>query len=503
MGNVKSIISCCNQRKKKTQFKIIISNEYELQCFVITPENEQIQIKLNREDEENNDFQPITIRFDMNEIIIGEDNYEPIEFMRNWIERSEDYDEYEIQFRNKEYHLIPEVLFALIINEYKKVVEKDFIIDQTVFDIQILTNEMFINRLKISLESIGLNGFMYNIPEFIYTEQAELLFEIIDEYNQFQKYKRILKRAQQLMSSKKKKHLLEINNNEIFTEESFENIIKQFSFQERNQLKLCELDNYCIFISSQYFTTLQDHINLIQTCKRLELNMTKYHYNPISLSNKSRQYFPNIQTLYLFSYHDCLFENDQQIIDRKIISMSFYNLTQTQINQIEKWTQLQVMTTVFDSTVDNWSEETSVFNEKINGKKQLLFLIEDEENEKFGYYLNTSIDLHYIGKNRKTDNHSFHFNLQSTNKHLKQPMKFEIKDIENGGYCLCDNNDDYLIYIGDIELFKQNRKYKSYCCQMNEYFNYQGINKALCGKKKNEYGEMCFNLKRIVVIQMG
>ena len=86
---------------------------------------------------------------------------------------------------------------------------------------------------------------------------------------------------------------------------------------------------------------------------------------------------------------------------------------------------------LFDSDIDNWDEDTSIFNERIVGKKQLLFIIEDEDSEIFGYYLNTQIIQQY--DKQETDYKTFHFNLQSKNNRLDKPMKFEINDRKKGG----------------------------------------------------------------------
>ena len=53
-----------------------------------------------------------------------------------------------------------------------------------------------------------------------------------------------------------------------------------------------------------------------------------------------------------------------------------------QKKQLEEWTNLKIGETIFDSDHDDWSINTSVFNDKIIGRKQLLFIIKDERNEK-------------------------------------------------------------------------------------------------------------------------
>ena len=86
----------------------------------------------------------------------------------------------------------------------------------------------------------------------------------------------------------------------------------------------------------------------------------------------------------------------------------------------------------------------------------LVFLIEDKDGEKFGYYLNREVIEKY-GKLIETDNKTFEFNLES-NGRLQQPMKFEIKNLYRGGYFLYQKSDDWLVKLGDILLKKENNK---------------------------------------------
>ena len=141
-------------------------------------------------------------------------------------------------------------------------------------------------------------------------------------------------------------------------------------------------------------------------------------------------------------------------------------------------------------------------NEKIIGKKQLTFIIEDEENEIFGYYYNTEV-LESYSWWQETDNKSFHFNLQSNNNRLNEPMKFEIKNLIKGGIILCDPSNVDLIGIGNIGLYKEDSKNESHCYKNKNYFNYHGVKNALCGKEPDEYGNYFFTPKRILVIQMN
>ena len=79
-------------------------------------------------------------------------------------------------------------------------------------------------------------------------------------------------------------------------------------------------------------------------------------------------------------------------------------------------------------------------------------------------------------------------------------MKFEIIDLKFGGYYLWEKIISELIYLGDINLSKENKKNSSCCCQNEWKFNYHGIENALCGKTIGCGGK--FTPKRIIVLQM-
>ena len=207
----------------------------------------------------------------------------------------------------------------------------------------------------------------------------------------------------------------------------------------------------------------------------------------------------------------------QRIEDQYKILLSSYNtynfkyfrekqfktlLDEKEINQLEEWTGLKCSDIIFNSDVDNWKIDTSVFNERIIGKKQLIFLIEEIEGEKFGYYLNTEIVENHDKKMKSTDSNSFHFNLESKDNRLNGPKRFEIKD-QRVGYYLYTNSNKRLLFLGNIIICKENDKNESYYVQNNDQFDYHGIENALCRKSKTEdERKIYFIPKRILVIQM-
>ena len=699
-------------------FKINITNEFKLQCSLIDSEDKEQFISLH-----NNQQQEYTpcISFHNNIISICEENKENnIYFIEDFIQNPDTDQYYSIIFQNKQYSLIAEVLFSIIIDEFKQKIEKQFIIHETIVQIP-SRDSLLSDRMRSSLEAIGLKNIYINSSTFDYTLQGQYLHELIQKKTQMTKLQKKLNKAKELYPKGSDKiNQIIISQYDDLSEELIEReIIKLFDTKERTQMKLTTLDNYCLFISSRYLETLEDHQNFTKVTKRLERNMEKFHYNPISVTEKTIDFFPNVETHHIYKENDCylkggrviqyvdwkrigLYEskeiqernkekkiefkglswtkndvkkeqkklnpqqswketiniqipngiqeiengafdefgwlirsikipesvkylphhcfdkckilkqlilpetlihidndafihldelqeltisswfkvngnllsivNDECLysvqLPRKIqfvynnqtnhicvksidplISYSIpsnvtklsdycfanshslkqlegidqikefgkccfsprmkdileplnlskeeklfimYGLKQSEINQLEEWTNLSLDTILFDSIIDNWSENDSDLNDKIIGKKQLIFLIEDEKNEKFGLYLNTEIEDHY--RRQTTDFQSFHFNLES-NRRLLFPCVFDIIDTSYA-LRLKRENDSQLIQIGDIYLYKDISKDESFCEENYDHFKYYGIGNALCGNEK-------FIPKRILVIQMN
>ena len=201
------------------------------------------------------------------------------------------------------------------------------------------------------------------------------------------------------------------------------------------------------------------------------------------------------------------FSNEYQHLEEKvkILKMKEFNISPDQIKQLEDWTSLSCGDILFDSDKDNWNVNTSILNEKIIGKKQLIFLIETDESEKFGSFINCQIERKY--SKQELDDKSFLFNLQSNNNRLSQPKKFEMKtnldksSNKNANIQLLQESNDLLISFSDFNLYKQSKRHYSYCIQENDKssFDYQNINKALCGKSNVKER---FIPRRILIIQM-
>ena len=276
-------------------FKIVITNNYKLKCYSIDSEDKETFIQITNE--ERDEYTPI-INFENSFIsICQEGKEESFDFIQKWIENPEDFTEKKISFQNKEFQVLPEVLFALIISDFKKRIEKNNIINDTVVEIP-SRDCLIAERVRTSLESIGLRNIFINPFSYDYTKQSEQLIELLEMKNNSDKNKTMMERAK-IIDPKSKEKIENIQHKIID-----ESMSKYFSLEERKKLKLVQLDNYCLFIASRYLETVEDHINLVFVSKRLEKNMEKFHYNPTSVNQKTMTFFPNIETLHTYNRND-------------------------------------------------------------------------------------------------------------------------------------------------------------------------------------------------------
>ena len=163
---------------------------------------------------------------------------------------------------------------------------------------------------------------------------------------------------------------------------------------------------------------------------------------------------------------------------------------ENEIKQLQEWSSMKCGEVVFDSDKDNWNPNTSVFDDKVMNRSNLIFVVEDTSNNKFGLYTTTKVEKY---DSYHTDQNAFLFSLKS-NGRLNDMQKYNIS-FKKYGFYLCHKSNENIFWIGngsDICIKKKGNP-GSYCNQRG--FNYQGISNALCGGSK-------FTPKRITVIQM-
>ena len=184
-------------------------------------------------------------------------------------------------------------------------------------------------------------------------------------------------------------------------------------------------------------------------------------------NNKMNNKNANVGIFIYNIINDIIFQNNIENESKKIISNNSNIPLEKNINKIlnlkknsgfqlkeyeqniENWTNKKIKSIVFDSDIDNWNTGRD-FSKYIIGKSNLLFMIDDMENNRFGGYISSQIT--------KTDEYiddpkAFIFSLQS-NKRLSQPAKFGIKSPEYAFISLT-THDRYIFAFGagfDIKL---------------------------------------------------
>ena len=183
-------------------FKITINNQNKFKCSIINiNNNNEFTFNLQQNQDE---YSQLSISFNMNEIIVDEGIKDSIEFINDLIEHPEEFKQYKITYQGQEYEVIAEVLLALIFYQYKNKIEKEFIIDETILQFETEEeNNMLINRIKVALEAIDCRLNEFEIPEYDYQEQGEILQKILDKYIEYNKYKNIIRKSNQIELNKK------------------------------------------------------------------------------------------------------------------------------------------------------------------------------------------------------------------------------------------------------------------------------------------------------------
>ena len=78
---------------------IDINKHNNIKCSIIDSENKEQQIKIN--ENQQDEYSPISIAFDMNEIIVNEQREDSIDFFDDLIANPEDFKQYKINYQNK------------------------------------------------------------------------------------------------------------------------------------------------------------------------------------------------------------------------------------------------------------------------------------------------------------------------------------------------------------------------------------------------------------------
>ena len=201
------------------------------------------------------------------------------------------------------------------------------------------------------------------------------------------------------------------------------------------------------------------------------------------------------------------FEKEKNEIEKRRVEIKNVQaikemLTNEEKQQLEKWTNKKCKEVVFDTNVDNWDKETSVFHEKVLNKQNLLYVIEDTNKNKFGAFSPLALTKY---SSWTQDPNCFIFSLKSNGRYNGM-IKCEKTTTDKYAMYLYDKSNNYLFGVGSghqIAFYKQSVKSNSYCQQNysgnTHYFDYHGHEKLLCGTYYPQY----YTPQRLIVIQMN
>ncbi|KAL7714421.1 hypothetical protein QTN25_008077 [Entamoeba marina] len=131
-----------------------------------------------------------------------------------------------------------------------------------------------------------------------------------------------------------------------------------------------QLDSYSVLISSKYFRTEQDFINLICVNSKFKETTEKLRFNPIPI--KSTKLFPKIQTQYLYDKNDTKMEgidnyeiwytiNYDEYLKYKENNIIFHNIIYTEDNMEQYGKEIpNVVTILGDKCFNNCKSLTSI-----------------------------------------------------------------------------------------------------------------------------------------------
>ena len=177
--------------KLKT-FKIVITKQNTIQCFLIDSENKEEIIQIQ---ENQNEYIP-SILFDKTTIHICPNNTN-INIIKDLFDEPYNYRKYSIEYQLQKYQVIFEVLFGLIINEFKEKIKKEYNIENTIVEVASRDFEA-IRRIQMSLETLNLPNIEINPTTFAeYEEQGDKMYEILRKKESYQQHLQKIKNLDQ------------------------------------------------------------------------------------------------------------------------------------------------------------------------------------------------------------------------------------------------------------------------------------------------------------------
>ncbi|ELP85132.1 hypothetical protein EIN_081640 [Entamoeba invadens IP1] len=149
-------------------------------------------------------------------------------------------------------------------------------------------------------------------------------------------------------------------------------------------------------------------------------------------------------------------------------------LSPDNIMKMEMWSKLKVKSVVFDSNIDNWNKDNSVFSQKIVGLQNFSVFIKDVQDNIFGVFIREKVTKR---SGWVTDKNSFVFKLKSNSKTTSECF-FANEDCLHM-FAVFDDDKEGLFAVGDGHDIAVRKK---------------GIEGSYCSPKSFQYtngGDLC------------
>ena len=210
---------------------------------------------------------------------------------------------------------------------------------------------------------------------------------------------------------------------------------------------------------------------------------------------EKKQYEMKINERKKFVYNKKQFDEEDQ--KKKQKQEGIYLLDIPQRNKIEEWSNKKFGEVIFHSDVDDWNQNTSIFDKLIFNKNQLLFIIQTEDGIKFGGYINSLIDKYRDQTDDSTiisDPNAFLFTFRENKQ-----QKFDIKEEHSKtAFYLYPKEHERLFWIGTIDIGIRKKNDQCQCGEGLKSFENNYQQNSLIGRS----GKRCFTATKIVVCQM-
>ena len=290
-------------------------------------------------------------------------------------------------------------------------------------------------------------------------------------------------------------------NDKIFVQGGYLNDKNAFVFSIQNGTIVkhsIDFKNKTIVIKKQ-----EDKELLTIANDSIVINKEEYKSNcsfiPVDQSNESEE---KEKQFFSISRIVAIKMKDEKNGIKQMMDLSQYGITEFEQKSLTYWIHKQFQTLLFDSSIDEWNLTTSILNQKIISKNNLVFIIEDENGNVFGYYHASSIKK-YTMEWSPTNQTAFLFSLRRKGS-TEEPKKYELLNTTHG--CELYNNSNNLLVslAASIVIYKENNKEYSHCIENDLFVNLHGEKNVLCGKT-SEVGydeDCCFIPKRILIFQM-